>query len=468
MTSPKAKILVVDDEPSQRKMLKANLSLDGYQVLEADDGGSAIARVTEEFFDLILMDNRMSHVDGIEALKQIKKISPGIPVIIITAYASVETAVEALHSGAHDYLTKPLDIDELRIKVQQTLEFWRLKEENILQKRRIENLFDATSIVGRSQRMKEVLERVAQVAPSEATVLILGESGTGKELIANALHQGSGRADRRFIKVNCAALPETLLESELFGHEKGAFTGAIARRPGRFELADSGTIFLDEIGEMTLATQSKLLRVVQEREFEPVGSTRSVKVDIRIVTATNRNLDEEVRKGAFREDLFYRLNVVPIELPALRGRKEDIPLLIEHFLKIYNEKNGRSLQGFHPRALDAMMRYAWPGNIRELENVVERSVILSRDDFVSFSELPESIREATGEDDARHVREGLRPGMSIKEMERELIVKTLEDNDGNRTRTARVLGITRRTLQHKLKEYGIDQNHANGPGDTAA
>jgi two-component system, NtrC family, response regulator HydG len=457
MTAPKAKILVVDDEPSQRKMLKANLSLDGYEVVEAEDGSNAIARVADEFFDLVLMDNRMTHVDGIEALKQIKQISPGIPVIIITAYASVETAVQALQSGAHDYLTKPLDIDELRIKVQQTLEFWRLKEENILQKRRIENLFDESSIIGRSQKMKEVLERVAQVAPSEATVLILGESGTGKELIANALHQGSARTDRRFIKVNCAALPETLLESELFGHEKGAFTGAIARRPGRFELADGGTIFLDEIGEMTLATQSKLLRVVQEREFEPVGSTKTVKVDIRIITATNRNLEEEVKAGRFREDLFYRLNVVPIPLPPLRERKEDIPLLVEHFLKVYNEKNGRNLQGFHPRALDALMRYAWPGNIRELENVVERSVILSRDDYVPFSELPLPIREATGDSDVKEIREGLRPGMTIREMEKELIVKTLEDNDGNRTRTARVLGITRRTLQHKLKEFGIDQ-----------
>ncbi|MBI5572413.1 MAG: sigma-54-dependent Fis family transcriptional regulator [Desulfomonile tiedjei] len=465
MTVPKSKILVVDDESSQRKMLKANLSLDGYEVVEAEDGSHAIARVAEEFFDLVLMDNRMTHVDGIEALKQIKQISPGIPVIIITAYASVETAVQALQSGAHDYLTKPLDIDELRIKVQQTLEFWRLKEENILQKRRIENLFDASSIIGRSQTMKEVMERVAQVAPSEATVLILGESGTGKELIANALHQGSSRTDRRFIKVNCAALPETLLESELFGHEKGAFTGAIARRPGRFELADGGTIFLDEIGEMTLATQSKLLRVVQEREFEPVGSTKTVKVDIRIITATNRNLEEEVKAGRFREDLFYRLNVVPIPLPPLRERKEDIPLLVEHFLKVYNEKNGRNLQGFHPRALDALMRYAWPGNIRELENVVERSVILSRDDYVPFSELPLPVREATGDSDVKEIREGLRPGMTIREMEKELIVKTLEENDGNRTRTARVLGITRRTLQHKLKEFGIDQPAADAAAE---
>jgi two-component system response regulator HydG len=462
MTESKAKILVVDDEPSQRKMLKANLSLDGYQVFEAEDGTHAIARVSEEFFDLILMDNRMSRMDGIEALKEIKKISPLIPVIIITAHASVETAVEALQSGAHNYLIKPLDIDELRIKVQQTLEFWRLKEENILQRRRIENLFDASRIVGRSQRMKDVLERVNMVAPSPTSVLILGESGTGKELIANAIHQGSPRSDRRFIKVNCAALPETLLESELFGHEKGAFTGAIGRRPGRFELADGGSIFLDEIAEMTPATQAKLLRVLQEREFEPVGSTRTVKVDIRIIAATNRNPEEEVKRGAFREDLFYRLNVVPIELPPLRERREDILLLIEHFLQIYNERNNRNLQGFHPRALDALMRYTWPGNIRELENLVERAVILTRDDYVPFSELPEAIKEASGVDISGEVRAGIPTGMTIKEMERELILKTLEDNDGNRTRTARILGITRRTLQHKLKEYDIDQGGSEG------
>jgi len=458
MTRTKAKILVVDDESSQRKMLKANLSLDGYQVFEADDGSDAIGKVTAEFFDLILMDNRMSQIDGIEALREIKKISPGIPVIIITAYASVETAVEALRAGAHDYLTKPLDIDELRIKVLQTLEFWRLKEENLIQKRRIENLFDASKIIGRSAKMREILETVAMVAPTEASVLILGESGTGKELIANALHQGSNRADKRFIKVNCAALPETLLESELFGHERGAFTGAVGRKPGRFELADGGTIFLDEIGELTPATQAKLLRVLQEREFEPLGSTRTVKVDIRIISATNRLIKEEVKKGAFREDLFYRLNVVPIDLPSLRERKEDIPLLVEHFLKIYNEKNGRKLQGFHPRALDAMMRYSWPGNIRELENVVERAVILTRDEYVTFTELPEAVRGSSGDSEGMLVRQSFRLGMTIKEMERELIVKTLEDHDGNRTRTARILGITRRTLQHKLKDYSIDQS----------
>jgi two-component system, NtrC family, response regulator HydG len=463
MTVPSAKILVVDDEPSQRKMLKANLSLAGYEVFEADDGTTAIQRVSEEFFDLILMDNRMNQMDGIDALKEIKKISPGIPVIIITAYASVEKAVEALQAGAHDYLTKPLDVEELQIKTSQSLEFWRLKEENILQKRRIENLFDASRIIGRSPKMKEVMETVAMVAPTEASVLILGESGTGKELIANALHQGSGRSEKRFIKVNCAALPETLLESELFGHEKGAFTGAVNRRPGRFELADGGTIFLDEIGEMSISTQAKLLRVLQEREFEPLGSTRTVKVDIRIIAASNRKLRDEIEKGTFREDLFYRLNVVPVELPPLRDRKEDIQLLIEHFLTIYNQKNGREVQGFHPRALDAMMRYSWHGNIRELENVVERSVILTRDDYVLLPELPETVQSAAGEIEDRPLRDGIRSGMSIKEMERELILVTLEDNDLNRTRSARILGITRRTLQHKLKEYNIDQPTAESP-----
>jgi two-component system response regulator HydG len=458
MTGRQCKILVVDDEPSQRKMLKANLSLDGYQVFEAEDGQEAISRVADEYFDLILMDNRMSNVDGIEALKEIKKISPGIPVIIITAYASVETAVEALQSGAHDYLTKPLDIEELRIKVQQSLEFWRLKEENILQKRRIENLFDASRIVGRSHKMRQVLETVAMVAPTEASVLILGESGTGKELIANALHQGSSRSDKTFIKINCAALPETLLESELFGHERGAFTGAVGRRPGRFELAHGGSIFLDEIGEMTPSTQAKLLRVLQEREIEPLGSTKTIKVDIRILSATNKDLKEEVKRGMFREDLFYRLNVVPILVPTLRERKEDIPLLIDHFLKIYNEKNGRSLKGFHPRALDAMMRYSWPGNIRELENVVERAVILTRDEHVSLPELPEPIAQAVEEPLPWKVREGIRPGMTIREMEKELILVTLEHNDGNRTRSAAELGITRRTLQNKLKEYEIEHH----------
>ncbi len=454
----KAKILVVDDELSQRKMLQANLSLEGYQVFEAEDGSVAIERVAEEFFDLILMDNRMSKIDGIEALKEIKKISPGIPVIIITAYASVETAVEALQAGAHDYLLKPLDINELKIKIDKTLEFWRLKEENDFHRRRFENLFDASKIIGRSEIMKKVLETVSMVAPSEASVLILGESGTGKELIANALHQRSGRSDKRFIKVNCAALPETLLESELFGHERGAFTGAVGRRIGRFELADGGTIFLDEIGEMTPATQAKLLRVLQEREFEPLGSNKTVRVDIRIITATNRILNEEVKKGTFREDLFYRLNVVPIILPPLRDRKEDIPLLVEHFLKIYNEKNGRNLQGFHPRALDALMRYSWPGNIRELENIVERAVILTRDDYVTFSELPEPIKSIPDDGLAIQIKDGIRPGMTIREMERELIIKTLEENDGNRTRSSQILGITRRTLQNKLKEYEIEDS----------
>ena len=457
MTIANEKILVVDDEPSQRQMLKANLSLDGYQVFEAGDGSEAIARVSNEFFDLILMDNRMSHVDGIEALKEIKNISPGIPVIIITAFASVETAVEALQAGAHDYLTKPLDVDELRIKIRQTLEFWRLKNDNLFHRRRLENLFDTSQIVGKSPCMKEILETVVMVAPTEATVLILGESGTGKELIANALHQGSARSDKRFIKVNCAVLNENLLESELFGHEKGSFTGATSTRQGKFEFADGGSLFLDEVGDMSLNLQAKVLRVLQEQEFQRVGGNKDIKVDVRIIAATNKILSEEVKNGKFREDLYYRLNVVPINLPPLRDRREDIPLLADHFLKIYNEKNSRNVQGFHPRALDALMRYGWPGNIRELENIVERAVILTREDYVPFSELPEPIQESSGDTLSEQARDGIRPGMTIKEMEKELIIKTLEDNDLNRTHSARILGITRRTLQHKLKEYNIDQ-----------
>ncbi len=465
MAKAKEKILVVDDELSQRQMLKANLSLDGYQVFEAEDGTDAIRRVSEEFFDLILMDNRMSQMDGIEALREIKNISPGIPIIIITAYASVETAVEALQAGAHDYLTKPLDVDELRIKIRQTLEFWRLKHDNLFHRRRLENLFEASKIVGRSPKMKDILETVGMVAPTEATVLILGESGTGKELIANALHQGSTRADKRFIKVNCAVLNENLLESELFGHEKGAFTGATSTKQGKFEFADGGSLFLDEVGDMSLNLQSKVLRVLQEQEFQRVGGNKDIKVDVRIIAATNKMLSEEVKKATFREDLYYRLNVVPIDLPPLRERREDVPLLVDHFLRIYNEKNSRNVQGFHPRALDALMRYSWPGNIRELENVVERTVILTREDYVAFQELPQQIQEASGDTLSEQARDGIRSGMTIKEMERELIISTLEDNDNNRTRSARILGITRRTLQHKLKEYNIDQPMSSAPLD---
>ena len=365
-------------------MLKA----EKYETQRAQDGQSAIEAVKERFYDLILMDIRMNRVGGIEALKKIKEISPDIPIIMMTAYASVDTAVQAMRSGAYDYLTKPLDIDELKILVAKALRHHQLEQENIFLKEQLGSRFDFSNIIGRSRAMKELLETVAMVAPSEATVLILGESGTGKELIANAIHQNSPRSSHPFIKVNCAALPETLLESELFGHEKGAFTGAVSRRQGRFHLAHKGSILLDEIAEMSMATQSKILRVLQEREFEPIGSSETVKVDTRIITATNKNLQEEVKANRFREDLYYRINVVNLTVPSLRDRREDIPLLVDFFLKRYAKKNHRNLKGFTPKAMDLLMRYDWPGNIRELENVVERSVIMMRGDFITPDEFP--------------------------------------------------------------------------------
>jgi two-component system response regulator HydG len=450
----KTKILVVDDEAPHRQMLEVVLGGEGYEIHQAGDGQEAINLVEERYYDLILMDNRMTEVDGIEALKKIKEISPGIPVIIMTAYASVSTAVDALKSGAYDYLTKPLDIDELKILIDKALRHRQLEQENKYLKERLGDRFDFSSIIGRSPAMRDLFDTIALVAPSEATALIVGESGTGKELIANSIHHNSSRKERPFIKVNCAALPETLLESELFGHEKGAFTGAIARKQGRFQLAHRGSILLDEIGEMAPSTQAKILRVLQEREFEPLGGSQTVKVDTRVIAATNKNLEEEIQQGRFREDLYYRLNVVTLEVPPLRERREDISLLADFFLKQYAQKNRRLVKGFTPRAMDLLMRHAWPGNVRELENVVERAVIMGRSDMISELELPDAVR-ALEEKDGEDVID-LIPGRSLKEMEREMIIRTLEEAGGNRTRTAEILGISRRTLQLKLKDYGIN------------
>lgn len=448
------KILVVDDEQSHRTMLKAVLTKEGYDISEADDGISAIRTVEAEAFDLILMDIRMTDMDGIEAIGEIKKMSPSIPVVMMTAYASVKTAVEALKSGAYDYLTKPLDIDELKILIKKALEHYRLQEENVFLKERLADRFDFSRIIGKSRRMKELFENLSLIAPSDATILIYGESGTGKELVANAVHQNSPRAQNPFIKVSCAALPETLLESELFGHERGAFTGALNRKAGRFQLADGGTLFLDEVNVMSSATQVKLLRVLQEREFEPLGSTKTIHVDIRLIAATNKELEVEVKEGRFREDLFYRLNVVPIRLPPLRERKEDIPLLAEHFFKVYQEKNKRSIKGFLPKTVDTLMRYDWPGNIRELENVIERAVLLCRSEYISPIDLPPPLQETQG---VEQLRVSISPGMTLEEVEREVIVQTLQETEGNRTQTAQILGISRKTLQNKLKEYGLER-----------
>jgi two-component system response regulator HydG len=449
----KLRILVVDDEESHRIMLRAVLQEEGYEVGEAADGPEAIRAVEQEPFDLILLDVRMATMDGIQALTEIRKLSPFVPVLMMTAYASVKTAVEALKAGAFEYLTKPLDIEELKILIEKALEHYHLREENLVLKERLGDRFDFSKIIGRSPKMKEVFDTLSLVAPTDATVLILGESGTGKELVANSIHHNSARASQPFIKVSCAALPEALLEGELFGHEKGAFTGAIARREGRFQLAHRGTIFLDEVGEMSMTTQTKLLRVLQEKEFEPLGSTRTVKVDVRVIAASNKDLEREVKEGRFREDLFYRLNVVPISLPPLRDRKEDIPGLAAHFFATYRDKNRKQLNDISGKAMDLLMRYDWPGNIRELENCIERAVILARGEIIAPADLPPVIQALSKDREIQGLN--LPSGISIQEVEKALILKTLEDTGGNRSRAAEILGINRRTLQIKLKEYGI-------------
>ena len=447
------RILVVDDDDSHRIMLRAVLSEDGYAITEAADGTEAVRAVEKDAFDVVLLDIRMTVMDGIEALTEIRKISPLVPVLIMTAFASVKTAVEALKAGAFDYLTKPLDIEELKILIEKALEHYHLRAENLVLKERLGDRFDFSRIIGRSPKMKSLLDTLAMVAPTDATVLIMGESGTGKEVAANAIHHNSPRAGQPFVKVSCAALPETLLESELFGHEKGAFTGAVSRREGRFQLAHRGTIFLDEIGEMSPALQAKLLRVLQEKEFEPLGSDRTAKVDIRVIAATNRDLEKDVREGRFREDLYYRLNVVPIVMPPLRERREDIPLLAEYFLALCREKNRKAVKEISGKAIDALVRYDWPGNIRELENSIERAVIMAREDVIGTADFPPQIRKLSMEEEKDGF--GIPDGVSLAEMERALIIKTLAETGGNRTRAAEILGINRRTLQNKLKEYRL-------------
>ena len=453
MMKPK-KILIVDDDAAHRMMLKANLSSEGNELYEAGDGLAAVQAVRDGFFDLILMDIKMPQKSGIDALKEIKEISPGIPVLLITAYAELKTAIEAVKLGAEDYIQKPIDVEKLKVTIANLLELNALKQENELLKERLGRTFKPSNIIGNSPKMQALFQMVAMIAPTDSTVLIQGESGTGKELIADLIHENSMRAEGPFVKVNCTALPDTLLESELFGYERGAFTGAEKRKQGRFELADGGSLFLDEIGDMNPSVQAKLLRVLQAQEFERIGGTKTIAVDVRIIAATNKNLKDEVNSGNFREDLFYRLNVVPIVVPPLRERKEDIPILTEHFLKNYTQKNHRPVKGVLPRTLDLLMRYNWPGNVRELENAIERAVIITRAEQLTPTDLPLNIQSLA--DDLKATETGVMPGRTLKEVERDLIIKTLEQTNGNRTHTAKILGITRKTLQNKLKEYQIE------------
>jgi two-component system response regulator HydG len=444
-------ILVVDDDTAHRTMLRTLVGGWGYAITEADDGEAAIRQVRERAYDLVLMDVRMLKVSGLEALAAIKAINPAIPVVIMTAFSSVETAVAALKEGAHDYLTKPLDFDKLRVTIERSMEHTRLKAENRALRAELAGRFERGRIVGRSSAMQRVLDTVAQVAPSEATVLISGESGTGKELVAGLLHANSGRREGPFVSLNCAAITESLMESELFGHEKGAFTGAERRREGRFHQADGGTLFLDEVSEMPLSMQVKFLRVLQEREFTRVGGDGLLRVDVRVVAATNTHLPERIAAGRFREDLYYRLNVVGLQLPPLRERREDIPLLAHHFLETFAAKNRKPVKGFTPQAMDRLTRRDWPGNVRELMNAVERAVVLARADYLTEADFPAiGPAPAAGAPPAAGGA-----GLPLSEVERAVILETLAAAGGNKSEAARRLGVTRRTLHKKLKAYGV-------------
>jgi two-component system, NtrC family, response regulator HydG len=440
-------ILVVDDDQVHRYMLCSMLKEWGWNCVEADDGTTAVAAVAKKRYDAVLMDVRMTKMDGREAFTRIQKSHPSLPVIIMTAYSSVDDAVEVIQQGAHDYLTKPLDFDRLRLALLRAVDHHQVvsrKQQVDPDRQKIK-----TTIVGTSAPMLALLEMVSYVAPTEATVLIYGESGTGKELVAEALHNNSERQNKPFVKVNCAALAEGLLESELFGHEKGAFTGAEKQREGKFVQADGGTLFLDEIGETSQAMQVKLLRVLQEQELQRVGGEETINVDVRIIAATNRNLEEEVARNNFREDLYYRLNVVMITVPPLRERKEDIPQLVEFFAHKFAEKNRRVLDGITSECMELLSSYSWPGNVRELENAIERGIILMRGTELTEKSLPLPIQKQTVKNDDIPSVEPI----SLFDAEKQLILKTLVETDGNKSEASRRLGITRKTLQSKLNKY---------------
>ncbi len=449
---PQPLILIVDDDSPHRSMLRTVLRGWGYAVEEAEDGAAAVEQVKARAFDAVLTDVRMARLDGIAALREIREWNPSIPVLIMTAWSSVQNAVDALRLGAYDYLTKPLELDELKLALERALDHTRLARES-QEPGRAQS--EASSLLlGRSEAMRELVEMVETVAPTEATVLVSGESGTGKELVARAIQAASTRRDKPFVTINCAALAENLLESELFGHEKGAFTGADRRREGRFVQAHGGTLFLDEIGEMPLSLQAKLLRVLQQGEVQRVGCDETIKVDVRVIAATNRVLADEVAAGRFREDLFYRLNVIGLEVPPLRARREDIPLLASTFLERHAAANRKTIKGFTPQAMDAMLRYGWPGNVRELENAVERAVILSGGEYIAERALPLAVQNAPVPDaDGEELALG---SMSLEDVERKAIEATLRETEDNKSEAARRLGITRATLHSKLKKYGLD------------
>ena len=443
-------LLIIDDEKNIREGLAANFEMDGYNVKLAENGKQGLEFLAKGDIDLVITDLRMPGISGEEVLRKVTTETPGVPVIVLTGHGSIDSAVDAMRNGAYDFLTKPLNLDQLSLIVKLALEARELSLQHKQLKNEVEKEHVLDNIIGKSAEMQKVFEMIKKVSASKASVLITGESGVGKEVVADAIHNLSPRKKHQCIKVHCAALSETLLESELFGHEKGAFTGADSLVKGRFELAHESSIFLDEIGEINQSVQIKILRVLQERAFERVGGQETINVDVRIIAATNRNLEDEVKKGTFREDLYYRLNVIHIHVPALRERKDDIPLLISKFLEEFSAENGKTIKGISPQAKSAIYNYNWPGNIRELRNCIESAVVLCGSDEIQLEDLPPAVSKA-GTEKAIIVPANL----TLDEAEKIIILQTLAANKNNKSKTAELLGIGRKTLHRKLEEYGI-------------
>src|SRR5581483_11660507 len=459
------KILIVDNEKSMRDFLSIVLKKEGYLVETAEDGDHALKCFEKDIFDLVLTDIKMPRMGGLELLKALKGVSPETVIVMMTAFASTETAIEAMKEGAYDYLTKPFQIDEVKLIIKNALERKKLRQENTTLRRELKGQATFTQIIGKSEKMNKVLELVRKVADSRSNILIYGESGTGKELIARAIHFNSSRRERPFVTVNCSALPETLLESELFGHMKGAFTGAIGNKEGLFEVAHEGSIFLDEIGETSLSIQVKLLRVLQEKEFRRVGGTKDLKVDVRIIAATNKELEKLVAEGKFREDLYYRLDVIPIVLPPLRERPEDIPLLADFFLRQFNQSLGKQIDGIEPEAMRLLVNHEWKGNVRELENAVERAVALASEKTLTAADFSEGMLKQTQTIPipATIPEEGLHLENLIGKIEKELLLKALQETHWVKKEAAKLLHINFRSFRYRLDKYGIKKNK-NGAG----
>ncbi len=453
------KILVIDDDESLRRVLEYNLAQEGYAVLMASSGEQGLELLNREGADLVITDVRMAGMDGLQVMEAVRAQDPNIQVIILTAFGTIETAVEAMKAGAFHYITKPFNRDELKLTIRKALQLRDLERENVALRQSLQSRGSLQSIAADSPRMRQIVEMVQRVAPTETTVLILGESGTGKELIARAIHANSPRAEGPFVAINCAAIPENLLESELFGHVRGAFTGAIRDRIGKFEAADGGTLFLDEIGEMRPDLQVKILRALEERTVERVGDNRPIRVDVRVLAATNRDLTKAIQAGEFREDLYYRLNVVPLHIPPLRERREDIRALTQHFLKSLGAPSRLQVE---PEAFRALETYAWPGNVRELENALERALIFQREGAITLADLPDSIRAPKAKEAAALPVDLPDAGLSLEEVEKELILRALQKHDWNQSRAARYLGITRHTLLYRMEKHNIARPGGRG------